>query len=149
VILSHTILGSATVIPHGTRPHPTQAQLRESLSFSHFDTLYAQAPDQYLEMIDLYAQEYEVHFTGVDTALEQKDEPAFRRIKHKLIYSLHLLDLTSLYCNMEVMARQFQDMDGYQRITARHAYSAAYTYIATRLDKQRLLLRCNLSDNQG
>ena len=140
MILSQTIIGSAPVVPKGTRPHPTAAQLKEYLSFSYFDKLYAHAPEQYIEMLDLYAEEYQIYLQGIDAALEGKDEVAFRRIKHKIIYSLHLLELTSVHNNMEVLASQFGTLDGYQRISARHAYASAFEYILACIQKQRHVL---------
>ena len=137
VILSPNIIGNAHVVPKGTKPLPSAKELKDSLSFSYFDKLYAHATEQYLEMLDLYEHEYKLYLTSIDAALEQRDETSFRRIKHKIIYSLHLLDLTPMHNNMEVLASEIAHLDSYERITARHAYASAFEFILEAIDVQR------------
>jgi len=111
--------------------------LKAALSFDYFDRLYAQSQEQYIEMLDLYAHEYRLYLKGIDEALARNDEPSFRKIKHKIIYSLHLLELSELHHNMEVLASQFAQMDGFERLKARHAYLSAFEFILEAITRQR------------
>lgn len=137
MLVSHSTLGTAPRVPAGTPPLPCADVLKAALSFDYFDRLYAQSSEQYIEMLDLYAHEYRLYLKGIDEALARNDEPAFRKIKHKIIYSLHLLELSELHHNMEVLASQFAQMDGFERLKARHAYLSAFEFILEAITRQR------------
>jgi HPt (histidine-containing phosphotransfer) domain-containing protein len=138
VDFSLTSIANAHVVPQGTRPLPSAKELKDSLSFSYFDKLYAANLEQYQEMLQLYAHEYSIYLQDIDTALRLGDETAFRRIKHKIIYSLHLLELTPMHNNMEVLADEIAHLDGYGRNKARMAYSVAFELILRAIEVQRV-----------
>ena len=137
VIVSQNIIGAAPLLPPGTSHLPSAPALQAALSFAYFDRLYAQTPEQYAEMLDLYAHEYVLYRNGIDDALTAADEPALRRIKHKIIYSLHLLELSGMHHNLEALAHRFATMDGFERAQARQAYDAAFDLILMSITEQR------------
>ena len=79
-------------------------ELAEEVSFAYFDNLYVGQNDQYAEMLDLYCQEYKDYHSGIIEALKNSDIEKFRRIKHKIIYSLHLLSLNQFRNRLEEIA---------------------------------------------
>ena len=74
------------------------------LSFEYFDELYGGHSDQYIEMLELYCSEYADYKKGLLEALHNCDIERFRKIKHKLIYSLHLLSLNQFRSKLDSVA---------------------------------------------
>ncbi len=142
MIVSNSYIGAVPVLPDGTPPLPEVEGLRSTLSFAYFDKLYAQAPEQYHEMLDLYLHEYNLYRQEIGQAFEDRNEATFRRIKHKIIYSLHLLDLTALHHNMEALARQWHTLDAFEFMTAAQAYQAAFQMVLQAIAAQRDRLTC-------
>lgn len=87
-----------------------------SLDFSYFDNLYSGHEDQYAEMLDLYLQEYSIYKKTITAAIAEGNLDEFRKAKHKIIYSLHLLKLESIKEHLDQISQRMSNLVEAERI---------------------------------
>ena len=112
-------------------------QISEQVSFAYFDNLYIGQTDQYVEMLDLYCNEYANHRNGLIEAVTNSDIEKFRRIKHKLIYSLHLLSLNQFRDRLEEIAPVLSTTAEDQRHALAHEMSGQFDMLLESILQKR------------
>lgn len=93
----------ADSIAHGLVPTPPL----QEIDFGYFERLYGDDFEAIIEMLELYLAEYEEYRQLLILHLQGGNELEFRKVKHKIVYSLHLLGLGGLRAYLEAVAPRF------------------------------------------
>ena len=118
-------------------------ELADEVSFTYFDEMYTGQTDQYAEMLDLYCQEYATYRVGLVEALETSDIEKFRRIKHKIIYSMHLLSLNQFRNRLEEIAPLLASSPAGQRCAFRDEIDGQFQHLLNTISHKKEAILSN------
>lgn len=105
--------------------------------FSYFDNLYCGQEDQYIEMLDLYVQEYTNYKKTISQAIASGNIDEFRKAKHKIIYSLHLLKLDSVKDHLDTVGNRIAALGEGERLLESKTLDGAFEEILLKLGAKK------------
>jgi hypothetical protein len=112
-------------IAHGLVPSPPS----QTIDFGYFERLYAEDKAAIVEMLELYLTEYEEYRQLLFLHLVEGNELEFRKVKHKIVYSLYLLGLGGLRAYLEAASPRFKLLSSLDRTDMSVLVDAAITEI--------------------
>lgn len=105
--------------------------------FTYFDNLYQGQEEQYCEMLDLYLQEYSIYKRTISSAVVSGNLGEFRKAKHKIIYSLHLLGLDPIKSHLELVSQSLSELDRSELIEEARVLDEVFDVVMQLLERKR------------